>query len=94
MSDTLSFIDILQEWTATKSQQSVSVGKGTHYFRVQAVDNEGLPSAWSLVEIAEVNVAGTLLYVIIGGGALILIAAIVIPLVLIMRKKKKGVPTR
>ncbi|NHJ48577.1 MAG: hypothetical protein FK733_12400 [Asgard group archaeon] len=94
MSDTLSFIDITKEWTASKSQQSVTLGKGTFYFRVQSIDDEGLPSAWSLVKVANVNIAGTILYVIIGGGALVLIAAIVIPLVLVMRKKKKGTPTR
>jgi hypothetical protein len=94
MSDSLSFIDILQEWTTTKSQKSVSISKGTYYFRVQAVDDEGLSSVWSLAEITTVKTSGAMLYVIIGGGALVLIAAIVIPLVLIMRKKKKGMPTR
>jgi hypothetical protein len=93
MSDTLSFVSVLKEWTTTKTSQTVMIGKGTYHFRVQAVDNEGLPGFWSIKETVNVNAAGAILFVIIGGGSLVVILAILIPLILIRRRKTK-MPTR
>ncbi|NHK32491.1 MAG: hypothetical protein FK730_14150 [Asgard group archaeon] len=92
MSDSLSFTTIVKEWTTTKSSQTVFLGKGTFYFRVQAVDDEGFPSPWSIVKQADTKLSTTIFGVILGGGLIVVILAIVIPLVLIRRKKK--VPTR
>jgi hypothetical protein len=92
MSDTLSFTTIVKEWTATKSKQTVFLGKGTFYFRVQAIDNEGFPSPWSLVKQADTKLSTTIFGVILGGGLIVVILAIVIPLVLVRRKKK--IPVR
>jgi hypothetical protein len=93
MSDTTSFTDILKEWTTTKSSKTVMIGKGTFHFRVQAVDDEGFPSAWSLFKTVNVKTSGTILFVLIGGGSLVVILAILIPLILIRRRKTK-IPTR
>jgi hypothetical protein len=93
MSDTLSFTTVLKEWTAKKSSKLVfGLGKGTFYFRVRAVDNEGLSSEWSLVDQAVVRLSTAISGVIFGGALILIILAIVIPLVLIRRKKK--IPTR
>jgi hypothetical protein len=92
MSDTLGFTTIVKEWTATKSSQTVFLGKGTFYFRVQSVDDEGFPSLWSLVKQANTKLSTTIFGVIVGGGLVIVILAIVIPLVLVRRKKK--IPVR
>jgi hypothetical protein len=92
MSDTLSFTTLLKEWTTTKSSKTVMIGKGDFYFRVQAVDDEGFPSEWSIAKSTTVNLSTTILGIIIGGGAVVLILAILIPLLLVRRKKK--IPTR
>lgn len=92
MSDTLSFTTIQKEWTSTKSSKTVMIGKGTFYFRVQAVDNEDFPSSWSIVKQAETKLSTMIIGIIAGGGLVVIILAIVIPLALIRRKKK--VPTR
>jgi hypothetical protein len=70
----------------------VFLGKGTFYFRVQAVDDEGFPSLWSIIKQADTKLSTTIFGVILGGGLIVVILAIVIPLVLIRRKKK--IPTR
>ncbi|NHK32493.1 MAG: hypothetical protein FK730_14160 [Asgard group archaeon] len=92
MSDTLSFTTIVKEWTTTKSSKTVLLGKGTFYFRVQAVDNEDFTSQWSLIKQADTKLSSTIFGVILGGGLIVVILAIVIPLVLVRRKKK--IPTR
>ncbi len=92
MSDTLSFVTIQKEWTTTESNKLVMIGKGTFYFRVQAVDDEDYPSPWSLVKSATIKISTTILGIIIGGGAVVLILAILIPLILVKRRKK--IPTR
>ncbi|NHK32492.1 MAG: hypothetical protein FK730_14155 [Asgard group archaeon] len=92
MSDTLSFTTLLKEWTTTKSSKTVMIGKGSFYFRVQAVDDEGLLSEWSLAKSATVNLSTAILGIIVGGGAVVLILAILIPVLLVRRKKK--IPTR
>ncbi|MHA1245473.1 MAG: LVIVD repeat-containing protein, partial [Candidatus Heimdallarchaeota archaeon] len=88
MSDSATFTEILKEWTPSKAEKFVMVGKGTLSFRVQAVDDEGLASEFSFIETMSVSMSSGLLMGIIGGGAAVLILAIVIPVVLISRKKK------
>ena len=88
MSDSGTFTEILKEWTPSKTEKFVMVGKGTLSFRVQAVDDEGMASEFSFIETITVSMSSGLLMGIIGGGAAVLILAIVIPIVLVSRKKK------
>jgi hypothetical protein len=93
MSDTLSFTTIQKEWITTKTSQTViGLSKGTFYFRVKAVDDEGLSSLWSIVEHVEVKLSFLATSLIFGSGLLVIIAVIVVVTVVVRRKKK--IPTR
>jgi len=89
MADSAFFTTVLKEWTAKKSEQFVMIGKGTFYFRVQAIDDEGLAGSWSATQTVLVNLSSGVIWGIIGGGAgLLVVLAIVITLVIVRRKKK------
>jgi hypothetical protein len=51
MSDSNAFTTILNEWVPTTLYQQVDLlPVGTYYFRVRAIDNDGVPGAWSNIE--------------------------------------------
>ncbi|NPE09237.1 MAG: hypothetical protein GNW80_13205 [Asgard group archaeon] len=93
VSTLLSFSELTKEYNTTKlNKQVYGLKKGTYYFRVRAVDDEGLPSLWSNVE--QIEITGELLGPMMLGiysGILALVLAGVIILVVLIRRKKKAV---
>jgi hypothetical protein len=91
VSTTLAFTELTKSYNATKLNQHVyGLKKGIYYFRVRAVDDEGLPSLWSNSESIEIT-AELLGPMMLGiySGCLVLLLAGVIALVVIIRRKKK-----
>ncbi|MFW9923986.1 MAG: LVIVD repeat-containing protein [Candidatus Thorarchaeota archaeon] len=94
LADSLSFLSPLKTWTTTKTSQMVfGLGNGLHYFRVQAFDDEGLASDWSLIETVDISVSTLVSGLILGGGLLLIITIIIVTSVII-RKKHKKLPIR
>ena len=93
--DEIGFATPINSYNVTGLSHIVSgLTNGTYYFRVRAVDIDGLASGWSSVVDINVEIPATNIpwwAYLIGGGGLLLIVLIVI-VVLIVRKKKT--PTR
>ena len=93
VSTLISFVELNKSYNATKlNQQVYGLKKGTYYFRVRAVDDEGLPSFWSNIE--QIEITGELLGPMmlgIYGGILALVLTGVIVLVVLIRRRKKAV---
>ncbi|MFW9923065.1 MAG: hypothetical protein ACFFDW_07220, partial [Candidatus Thorarchaeota archaeon] len=89
VSESLSFTTITKEWAPTQTSQFVfGLGKGDFYFRVRAVDDEGLAGNWSPVKSTSVTLS-TLITGLIAGGGLLLIVVIIVVIAIVVRKKKK-----
>jgi len=94
MSDSSSFSTILKSWNTSQTTQKITnFGKGPLYFRVRAVDNEGVASVWSTTESVNIKLAASILTIIIV-GAVALLLIIVVVFVIIISKKKKNVKIR
>lgn len=95
VADSLSFTGEVENYTLEETTKSFfGLPKGKHYFRVKAVDNQGLSSDWSNPESIEVtfSLLSPLWLGIFGGILLLVIGGVIVVVLLVMKKKK--VPTR
>jgi hypothetical protein len=83
MSNTSGFTQILGTWNVTALTRGfILLTDGTYYFRVRAIDNFGLASAWSTVQSIQIAIAtpiipGFPLAAILVGLALVLAPTII-----------------
>ncbi len=91
MSDSSSFSIILENHTLTTLQQKFyPLSKGIYYFRVRAVDNQGLASGWSTTDIEVTFALLSPLWIgIISGSIMLIIVLIVVILIFVKGKRVK-----